>query len=50
MADLWGDKIPIGVIYRDEKMALREVKNIFREQLTEEDIACQLKMRCVMMR
>jgi 2-oxoglutarate ferredoxin oxidoreductase subunit beta len=50
MADLWGDKIPIGVIYRDEKMALREVKNIFREQLTEEDITCQLKMRCVMMR
>jgi 2-oxoglutarate ferredoxin oxidoreductase subunit beta len=50
MADVWGDKIPIGVIYRDEKMVLREVKNIFREQLTEEDIACQLKMRCVMMR
>ena len=50
MADLWGDKIPIGVIYRDEKMASREVKNIFREQITEEDISCQIKMRCVMMR
>ncbi len=50
MADLWGDKIPIGVIYRDEKTALREVKNIFREQITEEDVAYQLKMRCVMMR
>ena len=50
MADLWGDKIPIGVIYRDEGITCREVKNIFREQLTEEDIACQLDTRCVMMR
>jgi len=50
MADLWGDKIPIGVIYRNEGIACREVKNIFREQITEDDIACQLKTRCVMMR
>ena len=49
-ADLWGEKIPIGVIYRKEEARCRELKKIFREQLTEEDITAQLNMRCVMMR
>lgn len=50
MADLWGEKIPIGVIYRDEKTQCREGKKIFREHVSEENIAAQLNMRCVMMR
>jgi len=50
MADLWGDKIPIGVIYRNDGISSREIKDIFRKQITKEDIACQLNTRCVMMR
>ena len=44
-ADLWGEKIPSGVIYRKEEARCRELKKIFREQLTEEDITAQLNMR-----
>lgn len=50
MADHWGDKIPIGVIYRNDEVPCREVKTLFRAEITEEDIAAQLNMRCVMMR
>ena len=49
-ADLWGDKIPIGVIYRNEEIECQEGKKIFREVVTEEAITAQLNMRCVMMR
>jgi 2-oxoglutarate/2-oxoacid ferredoxin oxidoreductase subunit beta len=49
-ADLWGEKIPIGVIYRNEETWCREVKEIFRVPLTKEDVASRLNMRCVMMR
>jgi hypothetical protein len=44
-ADLVGEKIPIGVIYRKEEARCRELKKIFQEQLTEEDITAQLNMR-----
>jgi 2-oxoglutarate ferredoxin oxidoreductase subunit beta len=49
-ADLWGEKIPIGVIYQNTSAVCREVKEIFRKQATPEDIACQADMQCVMMR
>jgi 2-oxoglutarate ferredoxin oxidoreductase subunit beta len=49
-ADLWGDRIPIGVIYRNDEVPCREGKTLFREEITEDDIAAQLNMRCVMMR
>ncbi|MEN6320072.1 MAG: thiamine pyrophosphate-dependent enzyme [Syntrophaceae bacterium] len=49
-AELWGEKIPIGVIYRNEDSECREGKKIFRKLITEEDIANQLDMSCVMMR
>jgi 2-oxoglutarate ferredoxin oxidoreductase subunit beta len=49
-ADLWGEKIPIGVIYRNEAAECREVKEIFRKRVTPEDIACRVDMKCVMMR
>jgi 2-oxoglutarate ferredoxin oxidoreductase subunit beta len=49
-ADLWGEKIPIGVIYRNDEVLCREVKEIFRVPLTKADVASRLNMRCVMMR
>jgi hypothetical protein len=49
-ADLWGDKIPIGIIYRNEEIECREGKKIFRKVVIEEAITAQLNMRCVMMR
>jgi 2-oxoglutarate ferredoxin oxidoreductase subunit beta len=49
-ADLWGEKIPIGVIYRNDEARCREVKEIFRVPLTKADVASRLNMRCVMMR
>jgi len=50
VADLWGDKIPIGVIYRNDEARCRELKTLFRETVTEKDIAARLDMACVMMR
>ena len=49
-ADLWGEKIPIGVIYRNEAAECRQGKELFRVEATPEDIACQIDMKCVMMR
>jgi 2-oxoglutarate/2-oxoacid ferredoxin oxidoreductase subunit beta len=49
-ADLWGEKIPIGVLYRNDEALCREVKEIFRVPLTKENVASRLNMRCVMMR
>ncbi len=49
-AEIWGEKIPIGVIWRDDDAPLREIKNIFETPLTKEDVASRLNMRCVMMR
>ena len=49
-ADIWGEKIPIGILYRDEGAQCRAVKEIFRKKVTPEDIACKVDMQCVMMR
>jgi 2-oxoglutarate ferredoxin oxidoreductase subunit beta len=49
-ADLWGERIPIGVIYRNDEVHCRKGKTLFREEITEDDISAQLNMRCVMMR
>lgn len=49
-ADLWGEKIPIGVIYRNDEAGCREGKEIFQVPLTKADVASRLNMRCVMMR
>ena len=50
MADLWGEKIPLGVIYRNDDAPCREIKEIFQVPLTKADVASRLNMRCVMMR
>jgi 2-oxoglutarate ferredoxin oxidoreductase subunit beta len=49
-ADLWGVRIPIGVIYRNDEVQCREVKTLFRAEITDDDVSAQLNMRCVMMR
>jgi 2-oxoglutarate/2-oxoacid ferredoxin oxidoreductase subunit beta len=49
-AELWGEKIPIGVIYRNDAAKCREVKEIFRREALPDEIACQADMTCVMMR
>jgi 2-oxoglutarate ferredoxin oxidoreductase subunit beta len=49
LADQWGEKIPIGVLYRNDALPCRETKKIFREQLLGEAIKGHLSMECVMM-
>jgi 2-oxoglutarate ferredoxin oxidoreductase subunit beta len=49
-ADRLGEKIPIGIIYRNDTAECREGKEIFRKAATTEDIACRIDMKCVMMR
>lgn len=49
-ADLWEEKIPVGVIYQDTNAACRQVKNVFRKQAIPEDMACRFDMQCIMMR
>lgn len=50
LAEQWGDKIPIGIIYRGEKAESRKMARIFREPLKDADIRAHLDMKCVMMR
>lgn len=49
-ADLWGEKIPIGVIYRSESTPCRQPKEIFRKTATPEAMACQVDRKCVLMK
>lgn len=49
-AEMWGEKIPIGVIYRDDGAQRREIREIFRAPLTKEVLASRINTRCVMMR
>jgi 2-oxoglutarate ferredoxin oxidoreductase subunit beta len=50
MADTWGEKIPLGVIYRNDAAPCREVKEIFGKRAEPADVACRADMTCVMMR
>jgi 2-oxoglutarate ferredoxin oxidoreductase subunit beta len=49
-AELWGEKIPIGVLYREDQAECRAIKPTFRIPPAQEEIAAQLGMSCVMMR
>jgi len=49
-AELWGERIPIGVIYRNDGAECRQIKPLFGRPVTAEHIAGQLGMSCVMMR
>jgi 2-oxoglutarate ferredoxin oxidoreductase subunit beta len=50
IADLWGERIPIGVIYLNKEAQCREPKKLFQQQVTKDNITAQLNMNCVMMR
>jgi 2-oxoglutarate ferredoxin oxidoreductase subunit beta len=49
-AESWGDRIPIGIFYRDEQFVCREGKEMFRKPVTEEAVARLLNTKCIMMR
>jgi 2-oxoglutarate/2-oxoacid ferredoxin oxidoreductase subunit beta len=49
-AALWGERIPIGILYRNDTAECRTGKRIFREPVSEKDILAQLGLPCVMMR
>jgi 2-oxoglutarate ferredoxin oxidoreductase subunit beta len=49
-AEIWGEKIPIGVIWRDETAEVRPIREIFRREASAEALACQVDQTCVMMR
>ncbi|MDD5476406.1 MAG: thiamine pyrophosphate-dependent enzyme [Syntrophales bacterium] len=49
-ASLWGDRIPIGTIYRNDKAECRTGKQVFRDQVTMENILSQISLPCLMMR
>ena len=50
MADVWGEGIPIGIIYRDDRAQCRKPAKIFRDHMTKTDIVSHLNMQCMMMR
>jgi len=49
-AELWGERIPIGVIYRNDGAECREIKPLFGKPVTREHLSAQLGTSCVMMR
>jgi 2-oxoglutarate ferredoxin oxidoreductase subunit beta len=49
-ADSWGDRIPIGIFYRDEQFVCRAGKELFRKSVTEAAVARILGTKCIMMR
>ncbi len=49
-AAVWGDRIPIGILYRNEETECRTGKTLYGERITDEDIRNQLGLPCVMMR
>ena len=49
-ADLWGERIPIGIFWRDGRFVCREAKETFRKPVTEAAVARLLNTKCIMMR
>jgi 2-oxoglutarate/2-oxoacid ferredoxin oxidoreductase subunit beta len=49
-ADSWGDRIPIGIFYRDALFVCREGKELLRKSVTEDAVARLLNTKCIMMR
>jgi 2-oxoglutarate ferredoxin oxidoreductase subunit beta len=50
IAETWGERIPIGVLYRNDAAPRREIREIFGRQADPGQIACQADQACVMMR
>ncbi len=49
-AESWGDRIPIGIFYRNDALICREGKEMFRKAITEAAVGRLLNTKCVMMR
>jgi 2-oxoglutarate ferredoxin oxidoreductase subunit beta len=49
-AETWGERIPIGVFWRDEGYNCREGKEMFRKPVTKTAVARLLNTKCIMMR
>lgn len=49
-AEMWGEKIPIGVLWRDDAAAVRPLRPLLKQEAPPADIACQADQSCVMMR
>lgn len=49
-AEIWGDRIPVGIFLRNEGSRCREGRQIFRKPVTEAVIARLLNTKCIMMR
>ena len=49
-AQAWGDRIPIGIFWREEQFASREGKEMLRKPVTEDAVARLLNTKCIMMR
>ena len=50
LAETWGERIPIGVFYRDDGFVCRQVGETFRKPVTEAAVARLLGTKCIMMR
>jgi len=50
LAETWGERIPIGIFWRDEQFVCRQGREIFRKPVTEEAVARLLNTPCIMMR
>ena len=49
-ADRWGERIPIGIFWRDGQFLCREIRETFRRPVTEAAVARLLNTKCIMMR
>ncbi len=50
LAETWGPKIPIGVLFRDDGARSRELRTLFGKSVTKETIEQMVCTKCVMMR
>lgn len=50
LTDLWGERIPLGILYRNDSRPCRTMKELFGRAVKREDIDCLVDMKCVMMR
>ncbi len=50
LAEVWGDRIPIGVFYRDDGYVCRQGRETFRKPVRSAAVAKILSAKCIMMR
>jgi 2-oxoglutarate ferredoxin oxidoreductase subunit beta len=50
LAETWGPKIPIGVLFRDDSARTRELRTLFGKSVTKEAVEQMVCAKCVMMR